>query len=79
MPTIEAEHDRVDVPEPPVTLVEDRVQARFVELVVTARVTVLVKPLAPDTLMVDVPETPVVTVTVVGLAETLKSGAALTW
>jgi hypothetical protein len=74
-----AEHDKVDVPEPPATLVEERLQARFVEFVVTARVTVLVKPLTGVTVMVEVPETPVLTGTVVGLAVTLKFGTALTW
>jgi hypothetical protein len=73
-----AEHDKVDVPEPPATLVEERLQARFVEFVVTARVTVLVKPLAGVTVMVEVPETPAVTATVVGLAVMPKSGAAVT-
>ena len=76
---MEAEHVRVDVPEPPLMLVEDRVQARFVELVVTTRVTVLVKPLAGVTVMVEVPEIPVLTETLVGLAVTPKSAAAVTW
>ena len=76
---MEAEQDRVDVPEPPVMLVEDRVQARFVELVVTARVTVLVKPLTGVTVMAEVPEIPVLTETLVGLAVTPKSAAAVTW
>jgi hypothetical protein len=76
---MEAEHDRVDVPEPPAMLVEDRLQARFVEFVVTARVTVLVKPLMGVTVMVEVAEIPVSTETVVGLAVTLKFGTALTW
>jgi len=79
LPATEEEHDRVDVPEPPAMLVEDRVQARLVELVVTARVTVLVKPLAGVTVTVEVPETAVLTDTLVGLAVTLKSGAAVTW
>ena len=76
---MEAEQDRVDVPEPPVMLVEDRVQARFVELVVTARVTVLVKPLTAVTVIVEEPETPVLTDTLVGLAVMPKSAGAVTW
>jgi hypothetical protein len=76
---MEAEHDSVDVPEPPAMLVEERVQARFVELVVTARETALVKPFTGATVMVDVPETPVLTEMVVGFAATLKFGAGETW
>jgi hypothetical protein len=79
LPAIEEEHESVDVPEPPAMLVNERVQARFVELVVTARVTALVKPFTDATVMVEVPETPVLTDTVVGLALTLKSGAGVTW
>ena len=66
-------HDRVDVPEPPAIDVEDRVQDRFVELVVTARVTVPVKPFTGATVMVEVPVTPAFTVTLVVLAVTVKS------
>jgi hypothetical protein len=63
----------VEVPEPPVMVVEDRVQDRLVELVVTARVTVPVKPLTEATVMVEVPATPVFTLTLVGLAVIVKS------
>jgi hypothetical protein len=79
LPAIEEEHESVDVPEPPAMLVNERVQARFVELVVTARLTVLVKPLKGATVIVDVPEISVLTETVVGLALALKSGTGVTW
>jgi len=65
----------VEVPEPPGMLVEDRVQMRLVELVVTARVTVPVKPFTGATVIVEVPVTPAFTVTLVVLAVTVKSWA----
>ena len=37
-------HVRVELPEPPVMLVDARVHERLVELVVTARLTVAVNP-----------------------------------
>jgi hypothetical protein len=64
-------HDRAEVPEPPAIEVADRVHDRFVELVVTARVTVAAKPLRGATVIVEVPATPAFTVTLVGLAETV--------
>ena len=73
MPAIDAEHDSVEVPEPPVILVNDSVQDRLVELVVTARVTVPVKPLTGATVIVEVPATPAFMVTLVALAVTVKS------
>jgi len=73
LPAIAAEHDSVEVPEPPVILVDDSVQDRLVELVVTARVTVPVKPLTGATVIVEVPATPAFTVTLVALAVTVKS------
>ena len=73
MPAIDAEQDSVEVPEPPVILVDDSVQDRLVELVVTARVTVPVKPLTGATVIVEVPATPAFTVTLVALAVTVKS------
>jgi hypothetical protein len=63
---------RVEVPDPPVILVELRVHDRFVELVVTARPTVPAKPFTGATVMVEVPGLPVVTETLVGLAVTVK-------
>ena len=73
MPAIIAEQDRVEVPEPPVILVEDNVHDRLVELVVTARVTVPAKPFTGATVIVEVPVTPAFTVTLVVLAVTVKS------
>jgi hypothetical protein len=61
------------VPEPPVMLVDDNVQDRLVELVVTARVTVPAKPLTGATVMVEVPATPAFTVALDGLAVIVKS------
>ena len=71
MPAIVALHESVEVPEPPVMAVEDRVHDRLVELVVTASVTVPVNPLTGATVIVDVPATPALTVTLVGLAVTV--------
>ena len=73
MPEGEPVQDRVDVPEPPVTDGDDRVQTRFVELVVTARVTVPVKPFRAATVTVEVPAIPTLGDTVAGLAATVKS------
>jgi hypothetical protein len=70
--------DRVEVPEPPVTLVDESVQIRFVEFVVTARVTVPANP--PDGVieMVEVPETPALSVLLAGFGDMPKSGADVT-
>jgi hypothetical protein len=62
-----------------VTLVEEREQTRLVEFVVTARVTVPVKPFSGDTTIADVPLAAALTLTLVGLAVTPKSTAAVTW
>ena len=43
----------MDVPEPPEILVVERLHERFVELVVTERETVLLKPLREVTLMIE--------------------------
>ena len=61
-------------PDPPVILVEDRAQTRFVELVVRARVTVPVKPFRGVTVTVEVPLTLALTVTLFGFVEIVKSG-----
>ena len=63
--------DKVDTPEPPVMLVVLTVQTRLVELVVTAIVTVLVKPLSGLTVMIDVTVAPAFAFTFVGLAVTV--------
>lgn len=65
--------DSVLVPEPPAILVDDRVHDRLVELIVTARVAVPVKPSTGATVTVDVPATPALTVTLVGVAVIVKS------
>jgi hypothetical protein len=54
-------------------VVWDRVQAMLVELVVTVRVTVPINPFSDDTVMVELPATPTLTVTIVGLADMAKS------
>ncbi len=46
---------RVEVPEPPVMVVALKLQDRFVELVVTARVTVPVNPFTGVTVIIEVP------------------------
>lgn len=71
-------HDRVEVPAPPVMLVEERLQARLVELVVTARVTVPVNPFSEATVITEVAATPAFAVALVGLALIEKSGALVT-
>ena len=78
MPAGEPWHDRVELPEPPVILVEDREQIKLVEFVVTARVTVPVKPFSGATAIAEVPVAPAFAVTLVGLAVTPKSTAAVT-
>jgi hypothetical protein len=68
--------ERVDVPEPPVMLFEEKLHDRFVELVVTERETVPVKPFTGDTVIIEVPTIPWVTATLVGLAFIVKSERA---
>jgi hypothetical protein len=53
--------------------VEDRVQDRLVEFVVTPSVTAPAKPLRDDTMMLDELATPTLTLALVGLAEIVKS------
>ncbi len=52
---------------------------RFVELVVTARVTVPVNPFKGATVIVEVPVAPTFTVEMVGDAETVKFGGGVMW
>ena len=75
MPAGEPVQERVEVPEPPAIDVEERLQERFVELVVTARETAPVKPLSEATEIVEVPATPTLAVTLVGVAVKPKSAA----
>jgi len=79
LPAGDPVHERVEVPEPPVTLVDDSVQDRFVEFVVTASVTVPEKPFREETVIVDVAGLPATAVTTVGLAVMPKSGAFVAW
>jgi hypothetical protein len=67
-------HDRVEVPEPPVTVVGVRVQAEL-SLV---KATSLVNPFTGEIVIVEVPAELTTTVTVVGLAEIVKSGRPVT-
>ena len=67
-------HDSVEVPEPPVTVDGPRVHAPLSE----TRATSPVKPFNGETVIVDVPAEPTVTVTAVGLAEIVKSGRLVT-
>ncbi len=58
----------------PVTLVGVRVQAiPVVGLMLDVKLTIPLKPLRPVTVIVEVPATPALTVTVAGLAEMVKS------
>jgi hypothetical protein len=79
LPAGDPRQDRVELPEPPVIVVGESVQTRFVEFVVTERVTVPLKPFTGATVMVELPMPLEFTVTVVGLAVMVKSwmGSAL--
>jgi len=66
--------ERVEVPEPPVTVAGVTLQAAL-SLV---RATPPVNPFRGDMVIVDVPATPTATVTLVGLAAIVKSGRPLT-
>ncbi len=67
------EQDRVENPEPPVKLVDDRVHERLVELVATLSVPAPPKPFSGETLIDKTPEKPVGTLTLVALAAIEKS------
>lgn len=61
------------------TLVGVRVQVKPVDgEMVSERATVPVKPLRPETVIVDVPGLPTATLTLVGLAATVKSAGSVT-
>ena len=66
--------ERVEVPEPPVTVAGVRVQAELSDVSVTSPV----NPFTGEMAMVEVPAEPTVAVTAVGLAEMVKSGRPLT-
>jgi hypothetical protein len=74
LPVVVKVQERVEVPEPLVTVVGVRLQA--VLSLVSA--TPLVNPFNGETVIVDVPGVPTTTETVVGLATTVKSGAGVT-
>jgi hypothetical protein len=78
VPAVEELQDRVDVPEPPVMLVEERVHDRLAALVVTEKVTVPEKPFKDVTVIMEKPVRPSPAVTLVGLAIIAKSAKAVT-
>jgi hypothetical protein len=78
VPVVEELQDRVDVPEPPVMLVEERVHDRLAGLVVTERLTVPAKPFRDAIVIMEEPVRPCTTVTLGGLADIVKSGTAAT-
>jgi len=61
-------HLRVELPEPPVMVFEERLQVSWFELVEAVSVTVPVKPFAGVIVTVEEPWSPVITVTLGGLA-----------
>lgn len=67
------------MPEPAFTVPDEREQLRVVEFVVIPSATVPVKPFRGETVMVELPTTLAVVVTVVGFAETAKSFGCVTW
>jgi len=64
LPAVVPWQDRVDVPEPSIIVAGESVQTRFVELEVTERVTVPAKLFNEAIVMVELPTTPTLTVTV---------------
>ena len=66
--------ERVEVPEPPVTVAGVRVQAALSDV----RATLPVNPFSGEMVIVEVPREFTATVTIVGLAEMVKSGRAVT-
>jgi hypothetical protein len=74
VPAVVKVQDRVEVPEPPVTVVGVSVQAELSE----ARATLPVNPFTGEIVMVEVPAELTTTVTVAGLAAIVKSGRPVT-
>ena len=74
VPAVANVQESVDVPEPPVTEAGVRVHAELSEV----SATVPVNPLTGETVIVEVPAELTTTVTVVGLAATVKSGRPVT-
>jgi hypothetical protein len=58
VPLMEELQDKVDVPEPPVRLVEESVHDRLAELVVTERLTVPEKPFRDEIVIMEMPVRP---------------------
>jgi hypothetical protein len=75
LPDADPVQNRVDPPEPPLTVVGVKLHKRSDELVVTERKTAPVKPFTDAMLIVDCALVPVVTATFVGLADMTKSCA----
>ena len=75
LPATANAHDRLEVPEPPVTVDGVRVQADGLSL---TSATSPANPFNGPIVMIEIPATPTVVVTEVGLAEMVKSGAGLT-
>lgn len=73
MPPTLAEHESVELPEPPGRLVEERLHDRLVEFSPIVRATVPAKPFRDDTVIVDTPFAPTLAGTLVGLAVIAKS------
>lgn len=71
-------HERVELPDPPVMLVEEREHNRLVELLITVSETVPENPLTGLIVIAEVPAFPRETVSAEGLAAIVKSAAAVT-
>ena len=74
VPAVANVQESVEVPEPPVTEAGVRVHAELSEV----SATVPVNPLTGETVIVEVPAELTITVKVVGLAATVKSGRPVT-
>jgi len=55
---VEPVQERVEVPEPPLMVVGNKLHERFTVLVLTVRVTVSVKPFRGETMIVELPVSP---------------------
>jgi len=73
LPGDKPSQDSVEVPDPPMILLDDRLQTRLVELVRKVRARVWLYPVTGATVIVEIPGTFVRTVIVFGLAETTTS------
>lgn len=73
LPVVVKMQDSVELPDPPVMLVGDKVQAELL----LVKPTVPVKPFRGEIVIDEVPAEPTTTLTVVGLAAMVKSGAGV--